>query len=396
MVDPYDALRSEFPNDGGRSLPAAVADQLKPDEPVLWHGGPDRWGLFRATPFVIAVVLAIGVSVGMASGSGLTPGEYLWRLAGSLGADPRLVVSAAALVFLALLALSLRDPRGRWTYVVTDRRLLTFYDGRALRELSADRVDRLQVLRGIEGRLRNVGDVIWSRVASTDGNIRGPDNGRHGFRGMPDPQRWYERLQRWAEAIGQIAAEDALAFARETSKPGPQAASPRGHEPTGNSQRLQNREFGFALALPSRWVGRIGVEEKRPLEVLGMQLPIPTIDRVIDRPLHDPPEAWNFIEVRGRSGMRFTMNVRNERLSRSFDQEKRAAGQSLVDAEDALRLGPLQGFRVDYERANKVHVRRAFLESDGFHVQIIVALPLHQSAALLPMIDAVFDSIQPL
>ena len=118
MPESYENLRDEFPRAPGDPLPPAIADQLDRDEPVLWHGGPDRWGLFRATPFVIAIVLTVGASVAMSSGSGLTPGEYLWRLAGSLGADPGLVAGAAALLFVGLLALSLRDPRSRWAYVV--------------------------------------------------------------------------------------------------------------------------------------------------------------------------------------------------------------------------------------------------------------------------------------
>ena len=383
-----------FPGPSAPRVPKAVAESLDRDERVLWHGGPDRWGLFRATPFVIAIVLTVGASVAMSSGSGLTPGEYLWRLAGSLGADPGLVAGAAALLFVGLLALSLRDPRSRWAYVVTDRRLLTFHDGRKLRELGPDRLRRLRVLQGIEGRLRNVGDVVWSQLASTDDNVRGPDQGRHGFRGMRDPQRWHQRLLRWAEAVERVAADDARQFSRAARSSEPRAAPAPQEDANERSRRLENRRFGFAITLPSRWVGRIGVEKKKPLTLLGMRLPIPTLDRVVDRPLHDPPEAWNFIEVRGRSGMKFTLTVERGPAPVASKAARARAGEALVDADADLRQGPLTGYRVDYRHDDRMHVRRAVLEGDDFHAQMIVAVPCAQADDLLPAIDAVLDSIR--
>ena len=382
-----------FPDPVPDRAPTAVAEALDDGERLVWLGGPDRWGLFRATPFVIAIGLTAVGSIAMTSGSGLTSGEYLWRLAGSLGADPALVVAAAAVLFVGLLTLSLRDPRSRWTYVVTDRRLLTFHDGRKLRELPPDRIRRLRVLRGIEGRLRNVGDVVWSQVASSDDNVRGPDQGRHGFRGMRDPERWHERLQQWAEAVERIAADDARTFS--AARDGDPEAGPAPNDDANEgSRRLENRRFDFAITLPSRWVGRIGVEEKTPLTLLGMRLPIPTIDRVVDRPLHDPPDAWNFIEVQGRSGMKFTMKVGKGAPPITFEKARAAAGDSLVDANGDLRCGALSGFRVDYRHRDKVYIRRAVLEGGDCHAQIIVALPDDQAPDLLPMIDAVFDSIR--
>ncbi len=388
MPDPNENLRAEFPRTPGDPLPPAIADQLDRDEPVIWHGSPDRWGLFRATSFVIAIALTVGAALALSSGSGLTPTEYLWRLAGSTPIDPRLMVAGSAVALFGLLALALRDPRGRWTYVVTDRRLMTFHNGRKLRELAPDRLRRLQVLQGIEGRLRNVGDVVWSRVASTDSNVRGPDQGRHGFRGMRDPEAWLERLEQWGRAVEQIAADDAREFSRAQRSPESEAP------PAAGSVRIDNRRYGFSIELPARWVGRIGTDEKKPLTVIGVRLPIPTLDRGSNQPLHDPPADWNFIKVQGRSGMKFTLTIADGPPSASYEAVRAGAGTSLVDADEELRVGPLRGFGVDYRHRDKVHIRRAILEGDGFHLQIIAALPNHQASDLLPAIEAAVDSIR--
>lgn len=381
-------LQEIFPAPDRPRAPDEVLAETGAGERIIWHGGPDRWGLFRATPFVIAVVLALGVSVAMSSGSGLTPGEYLWRLAGSLGADPALVVSAAIVLLFGFLIASLRDPRHRWTYVVTDRRLMTFYKGRKLREADVRKLRRLRVSRGIEGRLRNVGDVIWAKIADTDDNVRGPDQGRHGFRGMRDPEAWNKRLQQWGRAVEAAVAGDAQAFARRTPDPGPESAA------ADSARRLPNRPNGFSIELPQRWVGRIGRQRKRPLELLGLKLPIPTLDRVVDRPLHDPPAAWNFIEVHGRSGMKFTLNVEDGPPPVSGRTARVRAGEALVDADEHLGKGPLTGYRVDSRHGDGMHVRRVVLAGDGFHVQMIVAVPGAQADDLLPAIDAVLDSIR--
>jgi len=385
----FEALRAHFPKSDGDDLPATAAGELARDEPVIWHGAPDRWGLFRATPFMVAVALAVGLSVYMSSGTGLTPTEYLWQLAGSTPIDPRLMVAGSALLFFGLLIASLRDPRDRWIYVATDRRLMTFYSGRRLRELTPDRLRRLRVLRSIEGRLHNVGDVVWANNGSSeDSRSRGPDQGRHGFRGMRDPEAWLERLQQWGRAVEQIASDDAREFSRGQRQA--DSESP----PAARAVRLSNPRFGFSIALPSRWAGRIGQDEKKPLTVLGLKLPIPSLDRVSNRPLHDPPADWNFIEVQGRSGMKFTLTVANEPPAATYEAVRARAGDSLVDAEGEVQLGPLRGFRVDYRHRDKVRIRRAILEGDGFHVQIIAALPNHQASDLLPAIDAVFGSIR--
>ena len=202
------AISDLFPGWDRQQLPPDVEAELEQEEELLWLGGPDRWGLFRATPFVVALLLVVGISTYISVGTGLTLWEYAARLLGTMGLAPHLVGSGLVGLFAVFLALSLRDPRPRWNYAVTDHRLLTFYRGEKLREANIGRMNRLRVLQGIEGRLRNVGDVLWSPVTNVE-STSGPDRGRHGFRGMRDPKTWQQRLQAWGQTVEQSAAADA-------------------------------------------------------------------------------------------------------------------------------------------------------------------------------------------
>lgn len=68
------------------------------------------------------------------------------------GGSKALILPGLVAAYLVVLGLALRDPRGRWTYVVTDRRLMTFYNGQKLRDADVSRLNRLTVIRGIDGR----------------------------------------------------------------------------------------------------------------------------------------------------------------------------------------------------------------------------------------------------
>src|SRR6056297_218333 len=50
-----------FPPSATDSVPSVVRDELSPGEGILWIGGPDRWGLFRATPSVLILAGPIGL-----------------------------------------------------------------------------------------------------------------------------------------------------------------------------------------------------------------------------------------------------------------------------------------------------------------------------------------------
>ena len=383
-----------FPDTVPDRIPTAVAEALDDGERLVWVGGPDRWGLFRATPFVTAIALLVGASLFMAAGSGLTPVDYLGRLAGSLGVDPALVAGAAGLVFAGLLVASLRDPREAWTYVVTDRRLMTFHNGRKLRELGPERLGKLRVLQGLEGRLRNVGDVIWARIGSSDSTrSRGPDRGRHGFRGMRDPNNWAQRLVRWGDAVTAIAAQDARRFRQSVADADPSQSNGTDAGELPGVRRLVNERYGFGIAVPARWVGRIGTERRAPARLFGLELPFDTLSRDDEQPLHAAPLEWNYIDVQGRSGMKFTVRILDHPPRERCERVRTRAGDGLIETDDALRCGPLTGFRLDYRDGDRARIRHVMLEGEGFHLVAIFAAPPDRADGLLPAIDAVCDSI---
>ena len=153
-------LAALFPARSG-SHPPLVEDELASGETIIWSGGPERWGLFRMTPFVIAiigflVVLTVtGIQAGYAGPIDFVQGFLLDQR----GSDA-LIVPVLGLLLLALMFWWMRDPRSKWLYVVTDQRLLVFYRGKKLREASPDELDKLQILEGVERRMRNLGNVV--------------------------------------------------------------------------------------------------------------------------------------------------------------------------------------------------------------------------------------------
>ena len=378
-------LHEIFPPSDGRHPPAFVLDETVQAEEVLWHGKPDRRGFFRATPFAVAVVTAVVASVFMSADTGPIPWQYATSLVGATGEAEASMMIGLVLAFVALLALGLHDRRQRWTYVVTDRRLMTFHRGRKLREARPWHLDRLRVVPGVEGRVRDTGDVIWARI--TD-NPRGPDRGRHGFRGMRDPEEWKRRLMQWREAVERRATEDARGFSGRFAEPAAAGA------PASGSRAIENRRYGFSMTIPERWVGRIGLRQPAPLRLFGLELPIGRVREVSNEPLHAAPDDWNYIAVTGRSGMKFGVDISDGPPVAAFETSRDRIGDALVDADGDYRCGPLYGYRIDYVHLERQHNRFAMLAGDGFHVLFNVVLPLHQARELLPAIDAVFASIR--
>jgi len=194
-----------------------------PNEQLLWLGRPSRWGLFRATPFLLILGVAWIYLRYLAGTSDATPWQYLSMMMSRQTGLSELIIAGCILIYA--LGLALRDFRDRWIYAITDHRLMTFYQREKLRETSIDRLDRLRVLRGGEAKLRDIGDLVWSRAGGPHSSRgRGPDQERCGFRGLKHPLQWKLRLQRWGEVLKQIAASDADTFTGS----GPQAISETG------------------------------------------------------------------------------------------------------------------------------------------------------------------------
>lgn len=390
MPAPILKLREIFPRSDTHDLPEPVAGELLHNERVLWVGGPDRWGLFRLTPFALAPIGAYSALAYLGAESGITAWQMLKMLLANQAGPEALILPALGAGYILALGLALRDPRRRWTYVVTDHRLMTFFKGKKLREAGTQRLDRLRSLQSLEGRLRGIGDVVWARInKGSNSKDQGPDHGRHGFRGMKQPDQWKARLVAWSDALQDIAARDAGAFAKRASDPH--------HRTTAqtNMRRLMNRAFGFAMTLPEGWVGRIGVQSSIRLNILGLNMPFKQVRKLSNEPIHKAPETWNFIAISGGSGMHLKVIVNEGPPAVTFDSSRNKIGKSVIDAEGDYRCGPLSGFRVDYLFLNKLHCRFATLVGENFHMLINITMPFKQARHLMPAIDAVFDSIRP-
>jgi len=389
MASTTPELSEIFPRSDPGQLPSYVTDELFHGEQVVWNGGPTRWSLFRATPFMVVLLVAAGLLAYIARDSGLGPVEFLVMAQSAQEGARALIIPGLVAIYLGFLAFSLRDPRSRWIYVATDRRLMTFFNGRKLRQAGSEGLDRLRVIQGPEMRLRGLGDVVWQLVRGGEhsNESTGPDHGRRGFRGMPDPQAWKERLLAWRDAVRAGAQRQAGEFAARASRQRHDSRSQPG------MRTLQNRGYGFSLALPEHWVGRIGLREKRPRRVLGFALPL-KLETVSSEPLHSPPQRWNFIEVAGRSGMVFKVDVHDGPPESSLADWKSTVGASLLDADGNLRCGPLAGYRVDYRVLDRMYGRYAMLAGEGFHLLATVMIPPRQADALMPAIDAVFGSVR--
>lgn len=378
-----------FPPSHVQDAPLVVESELQRGERLVWFGSPFRWGLFNATPFVLILVGAFGYLTYLGAASEASAWQYLMMIASAQSGTDALILPGLAAGYLVILGLALRDPRGRWTYVVTDRRLMTFYKGKKLREADVSRLDRLQVVQGIDGRLRNVGDVVWARVNREHGKGgRGPDQGRHGFRGMPEPRQWKDRLLAWGKTVARLAADDARSFRERTADPA------AGNISDAGLRRIANHNFGFSMALPEHWVGRIGFQERAPFTILGLKMPFDQILVKSNEALHKPPASWNFIKISGRSGMKVNINVNEGPPVASFETSRDKVGKTLIDAEGNWQCGPLAGYRIDYRYLDKLHCRFAMLAGDGFHVLVNVTIPPDQADDLLPAVDAVFGSIR--
>ena len=164
--------------------------------------------------------------------------------------------------------------------------------------------------------------------------------------------------------------------------------------PADGMRRINNRRYGISMTLPEHWVGRIGLQERAPFRIFGMEMPFQQMIQRSNEPLHNPPKSWNFITVTGRSGMKFQVNVNPGPPVAAFETSRDKVAERLIDAEGNWRCGPLSGYRVDYRYLDQLHCRFAMLAGNGFHVLANITIPPDQADDLLPAVDAVFDSIR--
>lgn len=381
-------LRERFPTPTSLEPDPAVRSELWAGEQVVWLGGPSRWGLFRITPALVVLAAAWGFSVYLTRTAGLNLWQYLQHLFGTAeGLGTWLPLGLAA--FLAgLFLLSLRDPRKRWTYVVTDRRLMTFHKGEKLREAGPDDLDDLRVHDSVEARLRGIGDVLWRRhrQGSEAKGASGPDHGRHGFRGMADPHEWLERLEEWREELHRAAREASEEFAAEGGRRGSGAAE--------GTTTLENRKYEFRLTVPAEWHGTAQTLESRPRRLLGFELPLSSTRTTASQPLHEAGEEWNLLEIAGRSGFGLKLMVHDGPPEKDFETLRAQMSSRLVSSDGDYQAGPFRGFRLDYTFTSNAYIRWVVLEGPGFHLELQALVKPDQKEAHLPAFEALLKSIE--
>jgi len=394
-----DRVARHFPGDPPAEPHPWVARELYADEELLWQGHPHRWGFVTATPFLVAAVFVLGylyITVGD-SGVGLRDGVFLLFREMAPWVFPLLGV-----LLLGVLYFAFRDPRARWLYAVTDERMMTFHQGERVREVGPRELGRLQVVAGREMRLRGLGDVLWHynpKNNRSDPSNAGPDRGRWGFRGMPEPEKVKDGMLAWAEAV-RADVDAAGRGVADTSAPTPGASpeDPEAVAPAGID--VPNREHGFALTVPPDWRGTVGREKKRELVLLGVDTGIRSADLEEETSIEAPIDDWTVLQVRGRSGAELDLRIQLGPLEAEGSDpfgSLLAMGLGEPDpSEPELEQGPFSGFSQTYRRPGFA-LRHVYLDGDDVHLVIVGKVGSGSARARadqLAEIDAIVRSIR--
>jgi len=388
-------LRKVFPRSDPGQLPSYVTDELFGGEQVVWSGRPTRWGLFRGTPFIVVLLVAAGLLAYMARGSGLGPVAFLVMAQSAQHGARALILPGLVAIYLGFLASSMRDPRSRWIYVATDRRLMTFFNGRILRQAGSEGLDRLRVIQGPEMRLRGLGDVVWQviRGGEQSNESTGPDQGRHGFRGMPEPEAWRQRLIQWREEVRRAGISEAREFADQSRECRQSRHRTEGISTSPRSRTIAGGAHGMRITLPEAWVGKVGrIESVRP-RLFGFELPIDRIRVRSSRPLHRAEPDWNFIDIAGRSGFGVRLRVGPGSLARSAEAGDEAA-RAVAGCGKPVQYGTLTGYRSEQNLFGKACLLNVGLDGDGFHITVTATYPPAHRGTYGDALDAVIESIR--
>lgn len=123
-------------------------------------------------------------------------------------------------------------------------------------------------------------------------------------------------------------------------------------------------------------------------------MPFQQVQQRSNESLEEAPDEWNFIIVKGRSGMKFSVNINPGPPVATFERSRDKVGKNLFEADGEYRCGPLSGYRIDYRLMDDYYCRFAMLEGKDFHMLVNVTMPLDQAGDLMPAVGAVLDSIR--
>lgn len=379
-------LKALFPGSAETGMDSTISSELFPNEHLIWQGGPERWGLLRMTPYLVVIVVLFALLGYAAHGRGLTMWQYLlWMMSSIQGPiEPMLGIGAVGLA--AALGFSLRDPRRRWSYVATDQRLMTFYRGRKLRQVTPAGVDRLRTLPSLELRLRGLGDVVWAVYRGESGGGGGPDQGKHGFLGVKDPDAWCRRIAAWADLLRSQAASSSDTVASKIED------VDRGRTVEG-LRTLRNIRYGFRITVPDDWPGEVALVERKPIRLLGVSLPVKRETKTNCRPVAQAEDDWNLLTLSKSGGLSLQLEARSAKPQSSQQGLNPMLRSRALESNDDLHCGPFRGHSVDYKLANRLAVRWVELAGTDCHLELKASMEPEQMVLHRRALDAIVGSI---
>ena len=311
-------------NDAFAGLPTvtpgpALAAVLEPGERVHWQGGPVHGGSSDVIGWSVSLALILA---GAAAGAGLL----------AAGPGAALAATAAGILFGFL---KWRDRPARWTYALTDRRLLSLRAGVIQEQTGSDTLEGLRLSPNAGG----TADVLWRDASNT--RMKSRHRRRTGFLRQREGEALVELIRTWRSAFAARSETAASAFTASASASG--AAS--------GTIRIVNRDLGFQLDAPSGWKASVRRRTDGPLTVLGVTLLPRLIREGESAPWTGQPDGWNALTLRGAQAIGFDLFARPAPLALTLQQVlddpwAKALGVETVETDPVNQIGPWRGFAV--------------------------------------------------
>ena len=324
---------------------ARLRPHLDPEERVLWQDRPKPGSFFG--PVVIAgglglVLFGLFLLLGVA-GNMLTPQMQYGGAA------------AAAFAGLVILAQGLRRRAARWSYAVTDRRLISVLGKRLIRSVTPEQLDRLTLtVRG--------NTVYWFRIHHNQsrsydrGNAAGPDGRFIGFHGLADAEAVKAMIEAWRLAMSRRAAETASSFAQSRATPRPDEGTV-----ADGTRRIRHPQAGLSMDMPSDWQALVSTRTDAPLQIFGITL-LPRFIRESEKRPYAPDLDWNILQVKAAPEAGLVLTLADGPMTQTLegvlsDRWSAITGATILTQEPDYRAGPFRGFGVTRRLPKGAQVR---------------------------------------
>ncbi len=297
----------------------ALAAILEPGELVHWQGAPANGGAGAILGWIVSAGL---VAAGIAAAAGLV----------MAGPGTALAVAGAGALFGVA---GWMDRPARWTYALTDRRLLILRGGAMWAHATSETLENLRLRSNRDG----TSDVLWRDGARVRVDRKG--RRRTGFLRQRDGAALEGLIRTWHSIFAARSEIAAVAF----------TGSPAASDATPGAVRISNRDLGFRLEAPSGWTATVRRRTDGPLMVFGVTL-LPRVVREGEPvPWNGQTGGWNALTLRGAQATGFDLFAKAEPLSLTLrevldDPWARGLGIETVETDPDVRIGPWRGFAV--------------------------------------------------